>query len=204
VLDLCSELSIIPLALQITKIAGNLLSRTLLGGRSERNEFLLLHAFAAKNYVVPDKEFGNRRGRKPAVVGVGAGDQDDDDDEIGGGKKGAKDKGGKRKPAYKGGLVLEPKKGLHDNYVLLMDFKSLYPSIIQEYNICFTTIPRVFEVKTEQVIVFSRIFRVTRLEEALSGFGFLSGLYFCYHTCFLQSVNNYTNQKIKGAEKSGL
>ena len=39
----------------------------------------------------------------------------------------------------KGGFVLEPKKGLH-SMVLVLDFKSMYPSLIRSYNICPTTL----------------------------------------------------------------
>lgn len=93
------------------------------GGRSERNEFLLLHAFTEKNYLVPDKSFS----KKPRM----------NEDEME-----ASSKNNKKKPQYAGGLVFEPKKGFYDKFILLMDFNSLYPSIIQEYNICFTTVSR--------------------------------------------------------------
>jgi len=42
--------------------------------------------------------------------------------------------------SYTGGLVFNPVVGLHQSCVLVMDFNSLYPSIMQEYNICFTTV----------------------------------------------------------------
>ncbi|VDM56386.1 unnamed protein product [Angiostrongylus costaricensis] len=127
-LRVVSHLNALPLAVQITNIVGGIMSRTLMGGRAERNEYLLLHAFNKANYVAPNKYIASFKKETEADV---------------------KTKG---KAHYSGGLVLEPKKkmnfynnyrvlGLYDTLILLLDFNSLYPSIIQEYNICFTTIP---------------------------------------------------------------
>jgi DNA polymerase alpha subunit A len=126
-IQLLFKLAIIPLTKQLTNIAGNLWYRSLQNARAERNEWLLLHEFNAKNFICPDKEMS----KKPRFDEV---DENDNDD----------DKPGKRKKAaYTGGLVLDPKPGLYDKIVLLLDFNSLYPSIIQEYNLCFTTVDRV-------------------------------------------------------------
>ena len=37
---------------------------------------------------------------------------------------------------------MEPEVGMYEDYVVLVDFNSLYPSIIRNFNICFTTIQR--------------------------------------------------------------
>ncbi|KAL0215468.1 hypothetical protein P9112_007652 [Eukaryota sp. TZLM1-RC] len=104
-----SHLNLIPLTFKLAKITGSPWSDVLLSGRSRRIEWLLLHRFKS-DFVIPD-----RRSKK----------KDDD--------------GTKKTASYAGGLVLEPKRGLYTTYVMVLDFLSLYPSIIQEFDVCFTT-----------------------------------------------------------------
>lgn len=99
-----------------------------MGGRSERNEFLLLHAFHEKNYIVPDKPSFKKALRemvKPNAITItlcfcNAQSCDkcfllflfvpvfkvdgEEDVDVGKGKR-------KKKAAYAGGLVLDPKVG---------------------------------------------------------------------------------------------
>lgn len=120
------KIQMLPLTKQLTNLAGNSWARTLSGTRAERNEYILLHEFYRNKFVCPDKIFG--KGNKTSKA---------DDEEEGEGAA-----PGKKKDKFKGGLVFEPEKGLYDKFILVMDFNSLYPSIIQEYNICFTTVER--------------------------------------------------------------
>lgn len=159
------KLQILPLTKQLTNLAGNLWSRTMTGARAERNEFLLLHEFHRQKYICPDKaQFGKSQA---AVIEAIELDQDEgtryettkakkmklmrekkkpEAEQI----QTRKSKSSRRKPAYTGGLVLEPKKGFYDKYVLLLDFNSLYPSIIQEYNVCFTTVERQKQITADE------------------------------------------------------
>lgn len=147
---IAAKVQILPLTKQLTNLAGNAWcvsspylhahiiffltvsfecrNKTLNGGRAERNEYILLHEFHRLKYIVPDKQYG----RKAAPV-----IQEDENPDA------PKTKG--KKDKYKGGLVFEPKRGLWDKFILVMDFNSLYPSIIQEYNIDFTSVEQ-FEI----------------------------------------------------------
>ena len=119
------RVQMLPLTKVLTNLAGNSWARTLSGTRAERNEYILLHEFHRNKYICPDKIWG--KGKQKV------------EDELPEGEEGVDVK---KKDKYKGGLVFEPEKGLYDKFILVMDFNSLYPSIIQEYNICFTTVDR--------------------------------------------------------------
>lgn len=106
------RIQILALSKQLTNLAGNSWAKTLAGSRVDRNNFLLLHEFCQQKFIAPDYKRKNN----------------------------LKDDASSNKAKFQGGLVLEPEKGLYKNLILVMDFNSLYPSIIQEYNICFTTV----------------------------------------------------------------
>jgi DNA polymerase alpha subunit A len=119
------KVQMLPLTKVLTNLAGNSWARTLSGTRAERNEYILLHEFHKNKYICPDKAWGKSKAKA--------------NEEAAEGEEGAD---AKKKDKYKGGLVFEPEKGLYDKFILVMDFNSLYPSIIQEFNICFTTVER--------------------------------------------------------------
>lgn len=120
-LRIAFHLSMLPLTKQLSDLSGSLWNKALQGQRALRVEMLLNHEFYGRKYILPDKFSQNRMKMM-------------EDSEMNANKH--------QGPNYAGGLVLEPKKGLYDKFVLLLDFNSLYPSIIQEYNICFTTLIR--------------------------------------------------------------
>lgn len=133
---IANKVQALPLTKQLTNLAGNNWNRTLSGGRAERNEYILLHEFHKSKYICPDKiSSWEKKAAKAAARANLDGEEDDQDPTSG-------KRGTAKKDKYKGGLVFEPKRGLWDKFILVMDFNSLYPSIIQEFNIDFTTVER--------------------------------------------------------------
>ncbi|TBU00590.1 catalytic subunit alpha of DNA polymerase [Hamiltosporidium tvaerminnensis] len=118
-------LNILDLYKQMTEISGNLLSRTFQNQRAERIEYFLLHEFYEKGWIFPKKNklFLNENEKSIFFDSNQENDRNREEDR-----------------GYKGGLVLNPNRGFYETLVLLLDFNSLYPSIIQEFNVCFSTV----------------------------------------------------------------
>jgi len=113
-LELVEKKNLFDKYVALSKVSGILLQDALNGGESIRIENILLSEFNKRDILFPTKPT---------------------ESEI---MERAKER---EKSELKGGLVLEPQAGLHtDGYILVFDFKSLYPSIIRTYNICPTTL----------------------------------------------------------------
>ena len=112
--SLMNHLEILQITRQLSNICGNIWRRSLDIQRAERNEFLIMHECIKRGLIIPDKF------RK---------DKNEEDEET-------------DRKKYQGGHVIDPMKGFYKDYILLLDFNSLYPSIIREYNVCFSKITR--------------------------------------------------------------
>ncbi len=98
---------------ELSKISG-LLLQDVFGGQTQRHEIRLLHEFKKRNMIMPNKPDRKEVKRREEE---------------------------RKKSGLKGAIVLEPKIGLHnDGNILVLDFASLYPSIIRTFNICPTTL----------------------------------------------------------------
>ncbi|MBI3413300.1 MAG: DNA polymerase elongation subunit [Candidatus Aenigmarchaeota archaeon] len=113
-LDLVVKKQLLDKYIELSKLSGLLLQDSLDGGEATRVENLLLREFNKRDYVMPCKP---------------------DSSEISKKEREKEDQG------LKGGFVLTPKVGLHsDGLIVVLDFRSMYPSIFRSYNICPTTI----------------------------------------------------------------
>ncbi len=110
-MNLVQKLNLIDKYVALSKISGTLLQDTLNMGETTRIENFLLREFNRRGYVYSGRPNQSEVSRREK----------------------------NRRKELKGGFVLEPEKGLHSS-VLVLDFKSMYPSIIRSFNICPTTL----------------------------------------------------------------
>ena len=103
---------------ELAKISGLLLQDSM-GGQTRRIDTMILHEYSKRDFVMPIAPTKSELIRRTKE---------------------------RDKQGLKGAIVLEPKKGLHsEGCVLVMDFKSLYPSIMRTYNVSPDTLTTMAE-----------------------------------------------------------
>jgi DNA polymerase I len=109
-MHLLLDLRLMDKYIALSRASGALLQDIVNGGQSGMVESLLLRRFRERSRVVPPKPDAEVSDERYI-----------DSDEL------------------KGGAVLVPEKGLLEDIVIL-DYKSLYPTIIMAHNLCYTTV----------------------------------------------------------------
>lgn len=127
-LEVFLSLNILDLSKELSEIAGHFIQKTMTL-RAERTEYLLMHVMAASGWLIYNKN--KRQHNKPSF--------DDIADEV-----------PAEEQTYTGGLVISPKTGLF-NDVILIDFNSLYPSIVIENDLCFSTRKRLLSEEADDL-----------------------------------------------------
>lgn len=109
-LELFMKLRLLDKHIAVAQVSGSLLQEVVDGGQTSMVENLLLREYGKRDRVIPPKP---------------------SDDLVNFRNRSSE--------GLKGGEVLEPKKGLLENIVIL-DYKSLYPTIMMAHNLCYTTV----------------------------------------------------------------
>jgi DNA polymerase I len=109
-LGLLMKLRLLDKYIAVAQVSGSLLQEVVDGGQTSMVDNLLLREYGKRDRVIPPKP---------------------SDDEVS--FRNLSSEG------LKGGEVLEPKKGLLEN-IIIMDYKSLYPTIMMAHNLCYTTV----------------------------------------------------------------
>lgn len=109
-LELVLELKLLDKYIALAQVSGTLLQEIVDGGQTSMVENLLLREFGLRNRVILPKPGDDLSAERHEMSSD-----------------------------LKGGEVLEPKKGLLED-VLILDYKSLYPTIMMAHNLCYTTV----------------------------------------------------------------
>ncbi|MEM5875152.1 MAG: DNA polymerase domain-containing protein [Candidatus Aenigmatarchaeota archaeon] len=113
VLRIFLERRILDKYIELSRVCGLLLQDVLNEGEAAKIECLLLREFNKRDYVLPNKPSSEetlKRKEERELRGI------------------------------KGALVLNPKVGLYTTPIVYLDFKSMYPTIYMNFNICPSTI----------------------------------------------------------------
>ncbi|MDY0386010.1 MAG: DNA-directed DNA polymerase [Methanolobus sp.] len=109
-MELLLKLQLLDKYIAIAQVSGSLVQEVVDGGQTSMVDNLLLREYGKQDRVIPPKP---------------------NDDLV--------YLRNRSSEGLKGGAVLEPKRGLLEN-VIILDYKSLYPTIMMAHNLCYTTV----------------------------------------------------------------